>query len=110
MKKLTAKNFEYAENSGIVYLTYKSGSFEICLEPCLNGFCVGLYDDNQELLKPKACTNIDLVSMADKTNALGEPLEKAMTLANQLWSKKTKQLNVHTYEENINEELSENEA
>ena len=34
--------------------------YELCFEPCLNGFCVGVYDKNLNLLHPKLCTNVDL--------------------------------------------------
>lgn len=64
-------------DSGDFYFSYKFNRKEICLEKCLNGFDVAIYDDNQGLLEPKVCTNSDgsetaksivarAVSIADK--------------------------------------------
>ena len=42
---------------------------EICLEPCCNGFDIGVYDQNQNILRPKICTNLtgaNLISSLDK--------------------------------------------
>ena len=43
--------------------TLKDGR-EVCLESCLNGYCVGIYDKDRDLLGKKTCTNIDGVAEA----------------------------------------------
>lgn len=34
--------------------------YELCFEPCLNGFDVAVYDKDLNLLHPKQCTNVNL--------------------------------------------------
>lgn len=53
---LTEKDFKI--NRAYNYYSYKNNEIEICLEPCLNGFDVALYDLNRCLLKEKICTNL----------------------------------------------------
>lgn len=61
---------------------------EICLEPCLAGYCVGVYDKNLDLIGEKVCTNID--GFADALIApgfsvmTGEALQQAVSIANTL--------------------------
>lgn len=52
-KVLKFKDFKNEGN----YFSYESGEHEVTLEPCLNGFCVGLYR-NKILETPKKCTNL----------------------------------------------------
>lgn len=52
---------------------------EICLEPCLEGFDVGLYDSEQRLLRSKTCTK-----SAKEPEAA---LRKALRLANRMIKK-----------------------
>ena len=59
---LKAEDFKLikAENN-IRYLQYKfkdGTKRSICLEPCLNGFCIGYYDGEDEMITDKICTNI----------------------------------------------------
>ena len=56
---LSMNEFElvHLENQSFYY-SYKQGFFEICLEPCLNGFDIGIYDGAFPI-EPKLCTNID---------------------------------------------------
>ena len=42
------------------YFSYKCGDFEICLEPCLNGYDVAIYRGEQkDIVGEKKCTNFD---------------------------------------------------
>lgn len=52
---------------------------EVSLESCLNGYDVALYDENQNLLQPKRCTNLKEL-LSDHTVALS----KALEIANQM--------------------------
>lgn len=41
------------------YLGKVIGDIEVCLEPCLNGYCIAIYDnESKELLRDKVCTNL----------------------------------------------------
>lgn len=69
--------FKYIEIDGGFswYYSYKTDSVELCLERCLNGYDVALYDNHQELLYPKVCTNLTgLYSSL-------EAIRRALTLA-----------------------------
>lgn len=57
MKTITFADFKKEDG----YMSYKNDKFEICLEPCFNGCDVAIYDVDQNLLKPKVCTNVDLL-------------------------------------------------
>jgi len=64
MKKLTFKEFKPVVIDAALNLkvyTYKEKGIELCLEPCANGFDVALYDDKQEIIYPKKCTNLKKV-------------------------------------------------
>ena len=65
-KKITIGNYFYFEKF------FKNG-YSICIEPCLNGFDVGLYQ-NKILIGEKICTNC---TNSNKENAL----EKALNIA-----------------------------
>lgn len=62
MAPLTEKDFEKVDiSNNLWYLVYKfkdGTKRSICLEPCLSGFCVGIYDGEEELLADKVCTLI----------------------------------------------------
>jgi len=45
------------------YMSFTGKKVEICLEPCLNGCDVAVYDLNMDLLEPKYCTNLNLQYM-----------------------------------------------
>jgi hypothetical protein len=61
---------------------------EICLESCLNGYCVGKYDKDDNLIGEKICTNIEgmleMQIMPGFSMGTGEALEKAIKIANKL--------------------------
>ena len=61
--QLTFDDFhEVKEKDSIIdyysYTIFETGH-EICIEPCMNGFCVGIYDKNKWLIAPKKCTNMN---------------------------------------------------
>jgi len=61
---------------------------EICLESCLGGYCVGIYDKKGgELIGEKICTKIDGMMesqiVAGFSILSGEALEKAVKIANE---------------------------
>ena len=55
MKKKLGRN-DFQNKDG--YLSFKNGYCEICIEPCLNGADIAVYDLGQELFEPKICTNL----------------------------------------------------
>jgi hypothetical protein len=64
---------------------------QICLESCMSGYCVGLYDQKQELLVKKTCTNIEGMEEMQIARgfslASGEALTKGMEIANKIFAK-----------------------
>ena len=61
---------------------------EVCLESCMSGYCVGIYDEKGgNLIGEKTCTKIDGMlesQIASGFNILsGEALEKAVDIANE---------------------------
>jgi hypothetical protein len=86
MKQLTRYDFNiyYLDDDPLKkYFSYKEPGIEICLEPCLNGFDVALYDDKQNLLLPKQCTNINPESIKD-VGSLLEFYEKTLIIASKM--------------------------
>lgn len=58
---------------------------EICLESCLNGYCVGRYDKDLNLIGEKTCTNtegMEFQIVPGFSIATGEALEEAVKIAN----------------------------
>ena len=71
------------------YYSFKSEQVEICLEPCAGGFCVRVYDADQQLLESK-CT--DCSGYLESFSAMfGERREdawiKALEMANELYKR-----------------------
>jgi len=61
---------------------------EICLETCMGGYCVALYDkEGGNLIGEKTCTNLEgyeLSFIGENFNMrTGEALEKAIEIANE---------------------------
>lgn len=57
---LKVKNFEWVpmdSYSGIGFFTAKYKDYVICLEPCLNGLDVAVYDKRLNLITDKVCLN-----------------------------------------------------
>ena len=69
----------------LFYWSYRaSENVEVCLEPCLSGYCIGIYDKQENLLIPKECTNLDhFVSKEERTYEL---LEQAAVIAKRLYN------------------------
>lgn len=60
MKKLTIEDFEKVSvgiGLPITYRYFTKDMRQVCLEPCLHGFCIGIYDDDEYLIGNKGCTN-----------------------------------------------------
>jgi len=77
---LTYKSFSVVpvSNGRFYFSHWTFDKKELCLEVCLNGLCVALYDENQNLIGKKVCTNIP-DPLADNGNKV---FEKALELAN----------------------------
>lgn len=59
--KISVFNFETVILEGALfpYYSYKlEDGTEICLEACMNGFDVAIYNKNENLLRHKECTNM----------------------------------------------------
>ena len=91
MKKLRIGDFkrEGKEGSFEHYFTWSNDKIEICLESCLNGYCVGIYEaKTQTLIKEKICTNISGIVEAQIAPGFslnsGEALTKAVEIANKM--------------------------
>ena len=60
---------------------------EVCLESCLSGYCVGIYDEKKNLIGEKTCTKIDGMLESQIASGFsimtGEALEKAIEIANE---------------------------
>lgn len=69
-----------------VFTHYTEDGREVCLESCLSGYCVAIYDKDRGLIGEKTCTNIE--GMLESQIApgfsmgTGEALEKAVEIAN----------------------------
>lgn len=78
MKKLTMSSFVRSVPPGSFghLFTHKlDEGGEICLESCMEGYCVGRYDKNLDLLGEKKCTR-----MGEEDEALN----KAIGFANEM--------------------------
>jgi len=69
------------------YFSYVFGDGrELCLEACLNGYDIALYDKDKILIGDKICTNIagmmEAQIMPGFSIRTGEALEKALEIAN----------------------------
>ena len=89
MKKLILGSFKRKGSQGSFghrfFVKLEDGR-EVNLESCLNGYCVGIYDKDLNLIGEKTCTKIDgmLESqiMSGFSILTGEALEKAIKIAN----------------------------
>ena len=92
--KLTLGSFkrEGAQGSFGHTFTHKLDDGEICLESCLEGYCVGRYDKNQNLIGEKICTKVGEIMAFQIAPGFsigtGEALEKAIKIANKLYEGK----------------------
>ncbi len=96
MKKLTIGSFkrEVLQGSFGHYFSYKDEKYEVCLESCLNGYDVAIYDNNQNLIGEKECTNtegMEFQIIPEFSIATGVALEDAVKIANEKYSKLIKE-------------------
>jgi hypothetical protein len=63
MKKLTPEDFVVKGSGDVAWLSHEFKGYEICIEPCMNGYDVALYDQSRDLVGNKICTKIDPESM-----------------------------------------------
>ena len=89
MKKLTIESFKREGNLGSFghrFFTKLEDGREVNLESCLNGYCVGIYDKDLNLIGEKTCTKIDgmLESQIAPGFSImsGKALQKAVKIAN----------------------------
>ena len=90
MKKLTLGNFkrEGIQGSFGHYFSHiLSSGEEMCLEACLEGYDIALYDKNKNLIGEKVCTRIEgmmeMQIMPGFSMGTGVALEKAVEIANE---------------------------
>jgi len=96
MKKLTIGDFtrKGIEGSFGHYFSHiLPDGREVCLESCLNGYDVAIYDrEGGNLIGEKVCTNIDGMMESQILSGFslmsGEALEKAVEIANEMLMKK----------------------
>lgn len=100
---LTKQSFKIQTVDGRPYFaafvdTQERGPIEICLEPCLEGYCVAAYDKRKELIGDKLCTKTPVrgyeMDAFIRGNILGgrtqiEQMDKAAALANEVLAKAT---------------------
>ena len=92
-KKLTLGSFKRIGEPGSFghYFSYKDDKYEVCLESCLNGYDVAIYDLNQNLIGEKECTNIEgmleMQIMPGFSMGTGKAIEKALKIANKKFKK-----------------------
>lgn len=89
MKKLTIGSFKREGQQGSFQHYFKhitEDGREVCLEACLEGYCVGIYDKEQSLIGEKTCTKIEgmleMQIMPGFSMGTGEALMKAVEIAN----------------------------
>lgn len=89
--KLTRKDFTRIDlDKDHYYYSFKMDKIEICIEPCVGGFCVAPYDLHNEILEPRKCTNCDgflssLAKMLEERN--DDVWEKALVIANEIYKR-----------------------
>ena len=89
MKTLTLGSFQRIGPPGSFghYFTAQVDGKEVCLESCMGGYCVAVYDAKKNLIGEKTCTNIEGMMEAQIAPGFsiltGEALEKALDIANE---------------------------
>lgn len=92
MKELKLGDFKRDGGAGSFghYFSYKDDKYEVCMESCLNGYDVAVYDLEQNLIGEKKCTNIEC--MLEMQIAPGfsigtlDAINKALEIANRKYS------------------------
>lgn len=68
------------------FIHFTEDGREVSLESCFGGYCVAIYDKDQNLIGEKKCTNIEDYSAAQIAPGFsvmnGDALEKAIEIAN----------------------------
>jgi len=89
-KKLTIGSFKREGSQGSFmhrFFTKLEDGREVDLESCLNGYCVGIYDKDFNLIGEKTCTKIEGMLESQIASGFsimsGEALEKAIVIANE---------------------------
>jgi hypothetical protein len=84
---LNINDFQQKPVGELTYWSYENDhlGIEICLETCLNGFDVAIYNLQGDLLKPKLCSDCDA---SDWLKVIEVSLENANKLLNEhIWLK-----------------------
>jgi hypothetical protein len=80
MKILTLSDFNRINIGHYYYFSYVEDEIEICLERCLNGFDIAVYDKAAKfLLLEKRCTNLS------NERSYLESLAAAIAIANEMY-------------------------
>ena len=88
IKELKLGDFERTGVPGSFghYFRWRDKKIEVCLESCLNGYDVAIYDNYRELIGEKTCTNIkgmlDTQIAPGFSTKSGEAINKAIEIAN----------------------------
>lgn len=89
-KTLTLKDFKRIHLEGTIahYFEFETKDFVICMESCLGGYCVAIYDVSREhLLEEKFCTDH---RKRNGVAGLIEIYDKAIKKAQQYYDKYSK--------------------
>lgn len=86
MRKLKHSDFhvEFADELGVhPYYALDIGEIQICLEPCLDGYCVGIYKKHEKLKR------YELLDKKIKAHHINHVVAKGLAIegANKLWNK-----------------------
>lgn len=89
MKKLKIEDFEkvvLGVGMPITYRYFTKDMRQVCLEPCLEGFDIGIYDDDEYLIGEKRCTDLANVNanMVFGEEVHPQALERAVEIANEM--------------------------
>lgn len=68
------------------YLSFQANEKEICLEPCFDGFCVAIYDQDGELLADKVCTGHEGYLEFPARERRIETVERALAIATEFFN------------------------
>lgn len=49
---------KHLDDHPLPYYEWNDGEVKICLESCMEGYCVGIYDADNWILAEKKCTNM----------------------------------------------------
>lgn len=92
MSMVTIHDFERVRiGSGLPEMLrhYTKDGREVCLEPCMDGFCVGIYDDEEELIGEKRCTKLGQPTgeLVFGEEVHEDALKEAVRIANEMLGK-----------------------